>query len=295
MNNKRKLLAAAAVVLIIAPALPAAGEPGSDYQLTMTWVSGPNRFATIDGGFYSPGDRLPDGARVVEIESGRVTVVRDGRTAAVAIAAQPPAAQPSAAGPARRADDRAYGYLDEAIEELERAMNPGPGLAPDPDRRQALAALRDRLLAARERLAGEALAPAVRQRIERELDADWQAARRRLDSIRSGVVAEDPGTPGVARLRAMQGVLEEAALAAVAPMLARIELPEAAGRDGGAPAASLDTIRELLGAYPDYHALADRLEALGAAGESSNTASARSEQAFNSGLADDASATQNGE
>jgi hypothetical protein len=44
------------------------------YKLTFTFSSGPRRFCIIDGDFYPNGGTLPDGARIMQIESHKVLV-----------------------------------------------------------------------------------------------------------------------------------------------------------------------------------------------------------------------------
>jgi len=46
----------------------------TDYVLTLAFVSGKRRFCIIDDVFYEEGNKLPDGAEIVKIESIRVMV-----------------------------------------------------------------------------------------------------------------------------------------------------------------------------------------------------------------------------
>lgn len=49
-------------------------EESSTYALTFTFSSGARRFCVIDGLFYPQGGILPDGGRIVQIESHKVLV-----------------------------------------------------------------------------------------------------------------------------------------------------------------------------------------------------------------------------
>lgn len=44
------------------------------YALTFTFASGEKKFCIIDGSFYPQGADLPDGGKILEIESGKVCV-----------------------------------------------------------------------------------------------------------------------------------------------------------------------------------------------------------------------------
>lgn len=48
--------------------------PDFYYSISFAFVSGANRFCSIDGKFYSEGDILPDGARVATVETDRVLI-----------------------------------------------------------------------------------------------------------------------------------------------------------------------------------------------------------------------------
>lgn len=228
-----------------------ARDAQSDYQVTMTWVSGGNRYATIDGELYAVGDTLPDGARVLAVESGRVRISRDGTPRLVRMVDKPPSRAPAA----RDADSRArLAYLDDAIAEIERAVEARagePGAQPQLDE---LNALRDRLVVARDRLADEELSDAERDRIEAELNEDWLRAQQKLDALRRRIT-DSGGGLSIDELRATQTILEDAALA-------RLQSGELDAIAGNQPAGLLESVTELLGSYPDYRALVEKLEQL---------------------------------
>lgn len=264
MTTRHTILYAALGCSIAATAFGAqdGASPGSgrdaqsDYQVTMTWVSGSNRYAAIDGELYAVGDTLPDGARVLAVESGMVRISRDGTPRLVRIVDKPP----SRAGSARDADSRLrLDYLDDAIAEVDRAVEARGGEPGAQTQLDDLNALRDRLVAARDRLAGDELSDAERARIEAELNADWLRAQRKLDLLRRRI-AGSGGALGIDELRATQTILEDAALAGLRPPLAQLQRGELEGLTADQPAGLLESVTEVLGSYPDYRALVEQLE-----------------------------------
>ncbi len=51
-------------------------QPNFRYSISFAFISGTNRYCSIDGKFYSEGDVLPDGARVATIENNRVLIAK---------------------------------------------------------------------------------------------------------------------------------------------------------------------------------------------------------------------------
>lgn len=266
MTTTQRLLFAALGCFIAAAAYgredgaSTGSAPGTqaDYQITMTWVSGSNRYAAIDGELYRVGDTLPDGAKVLAVESGMVRISRDGVPRLFRIVDKPPSRDTSVIN---RETPTPLSYLDDAIAELERAAEGRTGAPGTPAQREELAGLRDRLAAARDRLAGDELTDAQRARIETELNADWLRAQQKLDALRRRIAGSGAGL-GVEELRATQGVLEDAALAGLRPSLAQLQKHELEALTADQPAGLLDSVTEMLGSYPDYQALVEKLEQL---------------------------------
>ena len=46
----------------------------TDHRLSLTLVSGPNRFCVVDGEFLAEGDQLPDGSRIFQIKNQTVLI-----------------------------------------------------------------------------------------------------------------------------------------------------------------------------------------------------------------------------
>lgn len=63
------------------------GADYTDYNLTFTFSAGRRRFCMIDGGFYSLGGRLPDGAEILQIDAHKVLVQKKERQIWVPLAA----------------------------------------------------------------------------------------------------------------------------------------------------------------------------------------------------------------
>jgi hypothetical protein len=49
-------------------------DPKPTHALTFTFASGEKKYCIIDGSFYAQGAKLPDGTKIVNIETGRVRV-----------------------------------------------------------------------------------------------------------------------------------------------------------------------------------------------------------------------------
>lgn len=231
-------------------------EVQSNHQVTMTWVSGSNRYAAINGGFYTVGDTLPDGTDVLAIESGMVRLSRDGVAHRVGIVDKPPSRKTFVL------DDQALtplSYLDHAIAELERAGGEGPGRSAPQPRLEELNSLRDRLTAARDRLANGEVSDAERARIETEMNVDWLQAQQKLDLLRHRVADSGSGL-GIEELQSTQKILEDAALAALRLPLAQLQNREFEALMAGQQAGLLESATETLASYPDYHALVEKLE-----------------------------------
>lgn len=269
MRPKTEMTAMQKFLLLVAgclTALPAAGgsdtaymQPGnglqesSDYQVTMTWVSGNRRFATIDGEFYSVGDELPDGARVQSIESGIVRVSRNGTTKIARIVDAPP----SLASARKDEGPTLDSYLDNAVNELDRAASARVG---DKTKLEELRALRGRLDAARNRLSNGEMSDEERENIQAEANEDWLLAQSKLDALRHRIVASGGGLD-MQELRATQKLLEETMLSALQQPLGELQKQYSEAPEGEQPAGSLlDAVGDILTSYPDYQALADKLE-----------------------------------
>lgn len=54
--------------------------PPFEYQISMTYVSGEQRFAVIDGRFYKEGSMMPKGESIVEISPSAVLIARQDKT-----------------------------------------------------------------------------------------------------------------------------------------------------------------------------------------------------------------------
>jgi len=251
-------------------ALPAyAGDDGESipsvrgeltgYQVTMTWVSGNNRYAAINGGFYAVGDTMPDGTRVLAVESGIVRLQKNGVEDYVRIVDQPPAPRrqsSAAAGPA----DNVTSYLDHAVAELDQAIDASVRRGAPADEAARLERLRSRLEAARDRLRSPELSDAERREIEARFDRDWLAAQQTLDELRRRLAASGSGqAPG--DLIASRRVLEQATMAALRQPLGRL-LEQTPGMEAPGPeeeASLMELAMELLSSYPDYQKLAEQL------------------------------------
>lgn len=225
-------------------------------QVTMTWVSGETRFATIDGGFYRTGEHLADGGVVVDIRPGGVLIERDGERQWVAIVDEPPPLDSPYAD--AELPLTPLSYLDEAIARLTLEIE---GLAGDPSRAQRAAeleALRSRLQSGRDALASGQLDP----EIETELSEDWLLAQQQLEALRERT-SKSPGGLGMEELRATQGLLEQALLSTLREPLARLQDPEFQMQATAQSSDLLHSVGALLSSYPDYKALADRLQGAG--------------------------------
>ena len=55
------------------------------YALTFTFASGKKKFCIIDGSFYPQGAELPDGGKILKIESGKVLVKKGELTTWISI------------------------------------------------------------------------------------------------------------------------------------------------------------------------------------------------------------------
>lgn len=55
------------------------------YALTFTFASGKKKFCIIDGSFYSQGADLPDGGKILKIESGKVWVKKGELTTRISL------------------------------------------------------------------------------------------------------------------------------------------------------------------------------------------------------------------
>lgn len=56
------------------------------YALTFTFASGEKKFCIIDGSFYPQGADLPDGGKIIKIESGKVWVKKGELTTWISLA-----------------------------------------------------------------------------------------------------------------------------------------------------------------------------------------------------------------
>lgn len=185
-----------------------------------------------------------------------VRISRDGTPRLVRIVDKPP----TRAGSARDAQSRMrLDYLDEAIAEVDRAVEARGGEAGAQPQLDELNALRDRLVAARDRLAGDELSDAERERIESELNADWLRAQQKLDALRRRITGSG-GALGIDELRATQTILEDAAVVGLRPPLAQLQSGELEALAADHPAGLLESVTEVLGSYPDYRALVEQLE-----------------------------------
>jgi hypothetical protein len=270
---KRKLLVnvlvAGAVtsggMILSAPACAGGGSSQTpapartSHQVTMTWISGYHRYATIDGTLYAVGSTLPDGARVVAIQKGSVTLFKDNKRQNVKMVDAPPDNESSAAGTRGLTP---LSYLDEAIAELDRAIAARSGQPGAEAQVEKLRHLRDRLDAARERLADNKLSPGERRELKGQISRDWLQSQVELDALRRQILGASGEGLSIDQLRLTQNALEGATLEALRKPLA--ELAKQPGFEelakGESSSSLLEAATALLGSYPDYQALADRLD-----------------------------------
>ena len=232
---------------------PDSSETPLDYQLTMTWISGDTRFATIDGGFYRQGDRLPDGTTLASIQSGGILLTKDGGELWVQMVDEPPLPPlPMDQDPALAP----LAYLGEAVErlhnEVENRAGPEEALA-------KLETLKQRLAAAQERLATGDISDEEMAAIDSELNIEWLQAQRKLDALRDRISNSGQGL-NMEQLSATQAILEEAVMATLREPLAKVQNPEFQGLINLQSGQLLQTVTALLGSYPDYQAIADKLQ-----------------------------------
>lgn len=306
MNTTIKLLVAAAAWLMISTT-QGGGEPlssgddadiknsyaiSTDYQVTMTWISSGKRYASIDGEFYKTGDELPDGGRVLAIEPGLVTLATGGgETFAVEIAQRLPASKLKKSGDE---DSSPSAYIDNAIDELTLAKSAVASTPAEQARLDMLGALRDRLIAVKTQLGDGSITDVERQRIDLALGQDWLIAQRKLDPLRRSIL--DSGRPlGAEELMAAQRILEDAMLASLKPALDRHNPSGVADVDASRPGELLDTVKALLGSYPDYHALVDQLEQLSTDAATNSTSSLPPAQEIDSDLVNSFGSKPDGE
>lgn len=260
------LLSATLVLGGVAAAVPlparAAGTepsmPRANHEVTMTWVSGHHRFATIDGTLHRIGDTLPDGSRVVNIQKGVVTLSRAGKLVKVQIVSAPPDRESAATG-APTPTYTPLSYLDDAIGQLDHAiaMRAGrPGMRAQVDQ---LRRLRERLSADRRRLAANDLSPGEKARLNKEINRQWLKAQAALDGLRRRILNSGEAL-SIDQLRATENTLEDASVEALRKPLAELKKdPQFKAFLKDHPDNLAQVAAALLGSYPDYQALANQL------------------------------------
>lgn len=228
------------------------------HQVTMTWISGYHRYATIDGGLYTIGNTLPDGARVVAIQKGSVTLLEDGRREKVKMVNTPPD-ESSAAGLNNTLTPLTY--VDDTIAQLDRAIAARSGVPGTQAQVKELRRLRDRLDAARDRLARNDLTAQEKEQLKSQISQDWLEAQQTLDALRNRILDSGKGGLSIDQLRATQNVLEDSTLEALRQPLAQLQKePDLQAPMKNKSTNLLDAVTALLGSYPDYQALADKLD-----------------------------------
>ncbi len=229
--------------------------------VTMTWVTDTHRFATVDGSFHAIGDTLSNGAELVAIDRGVVTVSHQGQLHRLNIVDEPP---PLVAADGGNAAGQPLSYVDEAIGKLQRIVDTLAGDAEAEPYVKQLEALKQRLEAGREALANGTLNPQQQAELEQELNVEWLAAQRSLDALRERIVQAGGGLTHD-QLVETQRILEAATLSTLSEPLAKLQNPVFQGLMTHQSGELLKTVADLLGSFPDYQALADRLNGSGGA------------------------------
>lgn len=222
-----------------------------NYAVTMTFVSDDQRYATVDGGFYEVGDRLPDGARIAAIEARSVKMTKEGGEYWANLVDEPPLVP----APADARELTPENYLLGAIARLQNDIDDGEGSA---EQLETLSALKDKLTNARERLVSGKLTEAEMNTVKTELSMEWMAAQQNLDALRERITNSGQGL-GMADLLATQDILENAVLSTLREPIAKLQNPQYQGLMNQQSSQLLQTVGALLGEYPDYQALAEKL------------------------------------
>ena len=237
----------------------APSEPVFGQQVTMTFVSGDKKFTTIDGGFYHVGDALADGAVVLDIESGNVLLRKQGVDKWIPMVGEPP--QTSLSKSAQPVTP--FGYIDVAIARLDTAIKNNSDRSGS-QQLLDLENLRERLQLAKDKLDSGTLSVDEQAELESEINAEWLQSQQQLDALRDRINDSGRGL-STDDLIATRDILENAMLTALIEPLSKLnnsisqELAQefAVNQSGDL----LKTVTDLLGSYPDYQALVDKLEA----------------------------------
>ncbi|MGA8259833.1 MAG: hypothetical protein WB783_06415, partial [Arenicellales bacterium] len=204
------------------------------------------------------GNTLPDGARVVAIQKGSVTLLEDGRREKVKMVNTPPD-ESSAAGLNNTLTPLTY--VDDTIAQLDRAIAARSGVPGTQAQVKELRRLRDRLDAARDRLARNDLTAQEKEQLKSQISQDWLEAQQTLDALRNRILDSGKGGLSIDQLRATQNVLEDSTLEALRQPLAQLQKePDLQAPMKNKSTNLLDAVTALLGSYPDYQALADKLD-----------------------------------
>jgi len=231
-------------------------EPTFGQKVTMTFVSGDKKFTTINGGFYHVGDSLADGTIVLDIQSGNVLLSKQGVQKWIPLENEPPRTELATSNE----PITPFGYLDVAIAQLEEAIQTRSNQPESAEQLADLEKLRERLIAAKGELDSGTLSDAEQTELELEINAEWLQAQQKLDALRDRIANSGKGL-SMGDLVSTQKILEDAVLATLREPLAKLQNPEYQGQINNQSSDLLKTVTELLGSYPDYQALADKLEA----------------------------------
>lgn len=239
----------------LAGAAENSGQP--QHQVTMTWVSGQHRYATVDGRLCGVGHLLSDGVKVAAIDQGAVTFSKDGKTWRVVMVKSPPDSDANSAGSRRNA---LVAYLDQAIRQLDRAITRRKAIEGESGALQKIETLRKKLVTAKDNLVNGRLGDKERRQLAAEFGADWLRKQKTLDLLRGDILNSDGG-PGSKDLESIQKALEARAMADLRKPLEQYQQLTGAKFDlDGGNANLAKQAMTLLDSYPDYQALADKLE-----------------------------------